>query len=163
MEVVHLAVVFCVRVITGAPSVTARLVFVSTAKWVLMATTVSCVPTTYRDPSADGVNLVTGDSQRVVVKVQTQINISKPRLLTALEPVSRKALQLFVPENNHSNQNLQYKSAGHSLTNSPFVLLTDSFIISFAKYRMFDLECKPITTTFRTCYSYWDFREPGSL
>ena len=78
MEVVHLAIVFCVRVITGAPSVTARLVFVSTAKWVLMATTVSCVPTTYRDPSADGVNLVTGDSQRVVVKVQTQINISEP-------------------------------------------------------------------------------------
>ena len=92
MEVVHLAVVFCVRVITGAHSVTARLVFVSTAKWVLMATTVSCVPTTYRDPSADDVNLVTGVSQRVVVKVQTQINISEPRLLTALEPVSRKAL-----------------------------------------------------------------------
>ena len=88
MEVVHLAVVFYVRVITGARSVTARLVFVLTVKWVLMAITVSCVPTTYRDPSADGVNLVTGDSQRVVVKVQTQINISEPYLLTALEPDS---------------------------------------------------------------------------
>ena len=48
-------------------------------------------------------------------------------------PVSRKSRQLFGPEIKYSNRNIKNKRAGPGYQTTPFVSLTDSFIMLDAK------------------------------